>query len=118
MPMQPRPRAETSNLLFPKVRFCISPPGNGSEFSLIKRSFYVVHDDSRDHTRPLATIRFVRKSDYEKVLHERYPDSANLLPISVDACIFVQSIANSALTWFWRSEASERVKTQGRGRRS
>src|SRR6266851_9870458 len=27
MPMQPSPRAETSRLLFPSLRFCIVPPG-------------------------------------------------------------------------------------------
>jgi hypothetical protein len=40
-----------------------------------------------------------RRSDYKRVLFGRYPDPANLLPISVDACIFVHSIMNSALTW-------------------
>jgi hypothetical protein len=44
--------------------------------------------------------QLARKSDYKRVPAERYPDSANLLPIPVDARIFVHSIVNSALTLF------------------
>jgi hypothetical protein len=45
---------------------------------------------------------------------KRYPDPANLLPISVDARIFVHSIVNSALTWSGRSQAGESGETQER----
>jgi hypothetical protein len=31
---------------------------------------------------------------------ERYPDPANLLPISVDTGVFVHMMMNPALTWF------------------
>jgi hypothetical protein len=44
--------------------------------------------------------QLARKSDYERLPFERYPDPANLLPIPVDAYIFVHSIVNSALMWF------------------
>jgi hypothetical protein len=42
---------------------------------------------------------FALQADYEKASLQRYPDPAYLLPISVDACIFVQTIPDSALTW-------------------
>jgi len=44
--------------------------------------------------------QLARKSDYAIRWFERYPDSANLLPISVDAWIFVHNNVNSALTGF------------------
>jgi hypothetical protein len=44
--------------------------------------------------------QLARKSDYKRAPFKRYPDPANLLPIPVDACIFVHEIVNSALTWF------------------
>jgi hypothetical protein len=40
------------------------------------------------------------KSDYEQLSFERYPDSANLLPISVETYIFVPVVPNSALLYF------------------
>ena len=48
--------------------------------------------------------KLARKSDYKIRWPERYPDSANLLPIPVAAGIFVHGIVNLALTWVRRSE--------------
>jgi hypothetical protein len=50
---------------------------------------------------PLAgSVQPACKSDYENLPFERYPDPAKLLPISVDAWIFVHRMMNLALTWF------------------
>jgi hypothetical protein len=40
-----------------------------------------------------------RKSDYARTALGRYPDPANLLPISADARSFVHFFVDSALTW-------------------
>jgi len=47
------------------------------------------------HTRKAQQVS--RKSDYEQLSFERYPDSANLLPIPVEAYIFVHNGPNSEL---------------------
>jgi hypothetical protein len=55
---------------------------------------------------------------YRTMSPKRYPDPANLLPISADAYIFVHRIMKSELTWNERSKAGERIETQGRKRKS
>jgi hypothetical protein len=42
---------------------------------------------------------FSRRSAYGSEGAQRYPDSADLLPISVDARIFEHRILNQALIW-------------------
>jgi len=44
-------------------------------------------------------------SAYESLLFERYPDSADLLPISVAAWIFMHGLVNPELAWRERNDA-------------
>jgi hypothetical protein len=48
-----------------------------------------------------------QSKDYENLPVERYPNPANLLPIPVDACIFLHNAPNSALTWIGRGKSDE-----------
>ena len=62
-----------------------SGAGNGIGFCFVHES---------DLNSLAAVDQLARDSDYGIRWPERYPDSANLLPISVVAWIFVQGIVN------------------------
>jgi hypothetical protein len=61
-------------------------------------SFCVVHGFTS--TFSADGEQLARKSDYKRVSPERYPNPANLLPISVDHNIFVHTAPGLALLWF------------------
>src|SRR5271155_2317520 len=53
----------------------------------------------QDAVRGLGGAATCRRSDYEQLRFERYPNPANLLPIPVEAYIFVHAAPDSALPW-------------------
>jgi len=48
---------------------------------------------------PATCEQIARKTDYKGGPFVRYPDPANLLPIPVDAHIFVHNFCKTALGW-------------------
>src|SRR5579863_8832293 len=88
-------------------RRSIVVPANGD---VALETAYALALDMEAPSLGIGDEQIARRTDYETGPTRRYPDPANLLPISVAARIFVHEFVNSALTWSGGATAVKSTK--------